>query len=305
MALNAEQPASRSLSQTRRRLAAAAGADAPRARRRARLRPNLLLGSVLVGLLIFAALLAPLLTPYAPDQIQPAIRLQPPSPAHPFGTDVFGRDLFSRVLYGARIALQIALLSVLLAAVPGIWLGLLAGYHRGWGEQILSRVMDAWLAFPGMLLAIVMVARLGPSLQTTVIALGVVGVPSFYRLARGGAISARHALYVEAARALGIGHTRILLRHMLPNLASPLIVLLTLRMGTMLLAAGGLSFIGLGAQPPLPEWGALLASGRDYLDSAWWLAFFPGLAFTLSVTGFNLLGDGLRDVLAPEGGMGA
>jgi ABC-type dipeptide/oligopeptide/nickel transport system permease subunit len=211
--------------------------------------------------------------------------------------------MFSRVLYGSRIALQMSLLSVLLAAVPGIWLGMLAGYHRGWGEQVLSRVMDAWLAFPGLLLAIVLVARMGPSLNTTVVALGVVGIPSFYRLARSGTISARHALYVEAARAVGVHHSRILLRHILPNLASPLIVLVTLRIGTMLLAAGGLSFIGLGAQPPLPEWGALLASGRDYLDSAWWLALVPGMAFTLSVMGFNLLGDGLRDVLAPDTGI--
>jgi ABC-type dipeptide/oligopeptide/nickel transport system permease subunit len=208
--------------------------------------------------------------------------------------------MFSRVLYGSRIALQMSLLSVLLAAAPGIWLGLLAGYWRGWGEQILSRVMDAWLSFPGLLLAIVLVARMGPSLNTTVVALGIVGIPSFYRLARAGAIGASAPLFVGAARAAGVGPMRIMLRHMLPNLASPLIVLLTLRMGTMLLAAGGLSFIGLGAQPPLPEWGALLAAGRDYLDSAWRLAAAPGLAFTLSVMGFNLLGDGLRDALAPE-----
>ncbi len=298
MALNLEQPAGRALKRRRGEPAAAPGAA--RRRRRFSVRPNMLVGAALVGMLVVAGVLAPFIAPYPPDQIQAALRLQPPSFAHPFGTDAFGRDLYSRVLYGARIALYISLLSVLLAAAPGIWLGLLAGYHRGWGDQILSRTMDIWLAFPGLLLAIVLVARLGPSLDTTVIALGVVGMPSFYRVARSGTISARHALYVEAARALGIGHTRILWRHILPNLASPLIVLITLRMGTMLLAAGGLSFIGLGAQPPLPEWGALLATGRDYLDTAWWLAFFPGLAFTLSVTGFNLLGDGLRDVLAPE-----
>ncbi|MBX0331155.1 ABC transporter permease [Oscillochloris sp. ZM17-4] len=301
MALKVDPGASRALSQDRQRTnVSAPGASAQRARHHALLRPNLLIGGVLVSLLILTALLAPLLAAYPPDQIKPAIRLQPPSLAHPFGTDNFGRDMFSRVVYGARIALQMSLLSVLLAAVPGIWMGLLAGYHRGWGEQALSRIMDAWLAFPGLLLAIVLVARLGPSLNTTVLALGVVGIPSFYRLTRGGTISARHALYVEAARSIGVHHSRILLRHILPNLASPLIVLVTLRIGTMLLAAGGLSFIGLGAQPPLPEWGALLAAGRDYLDSAWWLALAPGLAFTLSVMGFNLLGDGLRDALAPD-----
>ncbi len=297
MALKIEQTAGRTIGRRQGKRAVTHGTGR---RWRSGLRPNVLVGALLVGMLVLAGVLAPLLAPYPPDQIQPALRLRPPSLEHPFGTDAFGRDLYSRVLHGARIALRISLLSVLLAAAPGIWLGLLAGYHRGWSEQILSRLMEIWLAFPGLLLAIVLVARLGPSLDTTVIALGVVGLPSFYRLARNGTISARHALYVEAARALGIGQTRILLRHILPNLASPLIVLVTLRMGTMLLAAGGLSFIGLGAQPPLPEWGALLATGRDYLDTAWWLAFFPGLAFTLSVTGFNLLGDGLRDLLAPE-----
>ncbi len=297
MALKVEQPASRTMKYRRGERIGTRGEGR---RRQISLRPNVLVGAVLVGMLVLAGVLAPLLAPYPPDQIQPALRLRPPSFEHPFGTDAFGRDLYSRVIHGARIALRISLLSVLLAAAPGIWLGLLAGYHRGWSDQVLSRVMEIWLAFPGLLLAIVLVARLGPSLDTTVIALGVIGLPSFYRMARSGTISARHALYVEAARALGIGDTRILLGHILPNLASPLIVLITLRMGTMLLAAGGLSFIGLGAQPPLPEWGALLATGRDYLDTAWWLAFFPGLAFTLSVTGFNLLGDGLRDLLSPE-----
>ncbi|EFO80318.1 binding-protein-dependent transport systems inner membrane component [Oscillochloris trichoides DG-6] len=272
----------------------------PRSRRRIRLRPNLVIGGFLVLLLILGATFAPVLSLYPPDQMKPAIRLQPPSLAHPFGTDIFGRDMYSRILYGSRIALRMSILSVLLAAIPGVWMGLLAGYHRGWGERVLSRIMDAWMAFPGLLLAIVFVARLGPSLNTTVIALGVVGIPSFYRMARSGTISTSHMLYVEAARASGLGSTRILLRHILPNLASPLIVLLTMRIGTMLLAAGGLSFIGLGAQPPLPEWGALLAAGRDHLDTAWWLALAPGMAFTLSVMGFNLLGDGLRDLLARE-----
>ena len=253
-----------------------------------------------MGLLIIAALLAPVLAPSPPDLVRPALRLQPPSPLHPFGTDPFGRDLFSRVLYGARIALQMSALAALLAALPGTGLGLLAGYHRGWLEQILSRLMDAWLALPGMLLAIVLVARMGPSLTATVVALGIVGIPSYYRLVRNGTLSARHALYVEAARSIGASDGRILLRHILPNLASPLIVLTTLRLGTVLLAGGGLSFIGLGAQPPQPEWGALLATGRGYMDTAWWLALFPGLAITAAVMGFNLLGDGLRDALAPE-----
>jgi len=184
--------------------------------------------------------------------------------------------------------------------LPGTSLGLLAGYRRGWLEQILSRFMDAWLAFPGLLLALVLVARMGPSLTATMIALGIVGIPSYYRLVRNGTLSARHALYVEAACSIGASNARILLRHILPNLASPIVVLTTLRLGTVLLAGGGLSFIGLGAQPPQPEWGALLAAGRGYMDTAWWLALFPGLAITVSVMGFNLLGDGLRDALAPD-----
>lgn len=253
--------------------------------------------------MLLAALLAPVLAPAPPDLVQPELRLLPPSLAHPFGTDPFGRDLFSRVLYGARIALGMSALTVSLSALPGIGLGLLAGYYRGWFEPLVSRVMDAWLAFPGMLLAVVLVARMGPSLTAAVIALGVVGIPAYYRLARNGTLSARHTLYVEAARAVGVRDTRILLRHILPNLASPLIILTTLRLGAMLLAGGGLSFIGLGAQPPQPEWGALLATGRDYMDTAWWLALFPGLAITAGVMGFSLLGDGLRDALAPEMGL--
>jgi len=184
-------------------------------------------------------------------------------------------------------------LAALLAALPGTGLGLLAGYRRGWLEQILSRLMDGWLA-------LLLVARMGPSLTTTVVALGIVGIPSYYRLVRNGTLSARHALYVEAARSIGASEARILLRHILPNLASSIIVLTTLRLGTVLLAGGALSFIGLGAQPPQPEWGALLATGRDYMDTAWWLALFPGLAITAAVMGFNLLGDGLRDALAPD-----
>lgn len=262
-------------------------------------RTNLVVGGTLVGLLLLAAVLAPVIAPFDPDAIAPADRLLPPSLVHPFGTDALGRDLFSRVLYGARTALQLAVPSVLLGALPGIGLGLLAGYYSGLLDQLLSRVMDAWLAFPGLLLAVVMVAVLGPSLPTTILALGIVGIPSYYRLTRNGTLSARHLPYVEAARALGLRDGRVLLRHILPNLASPLVVLVTMRLGTIILAGGALSFIGLGVQPPTPEWGALLAAGRDSMDRAWWLALFPGLAITGSVMGFNLLGDGLRDFLSP------
>jgi len=261
---------------------------------------HLLVGGILVGLLVGAAVLAPILAPVAPDVVRPTMRLQPPGAGGLFGSDPFGRDLFSQVLYGARLALGMSVASVLLAAIPGTALGLAAGYHKGQLEQVMSRVMDGWLAFPGMLLAIVLVARLGPSLITVVVAVGIVGIPSYYRLVRNGTLGLRNEAYVEAALVIGATSGRILLCHILPNLSSSIIVLTTLRLGSMLLAAGGLSFIGLGAQPPQPEWGALLAMGKNYMGTAWWLAVFPGLAITASVMGFNLLGDGLRDMLARE-----
>lgn len=261
---------------------------------------HLLVGGVLVALMLVLAVLAPLLAAVPPDEVRPNLQLLPPGVSGLFGTDLFGRDLFSQMVWGSRLALELSVGSTLLALVPGVLLGLLAGFRGGWLDDLLSRLMDAWLALPGMLLAILLVARLGPSLETTILALGATGVPSFYRLVRNGTLSARGNLYVEAARSLGAGQARILFRHILPSLASSIVVLASLRMGSALLAGTGLSFIGLGAQPPAPEWGSLLSAGKDYLDTAWWLAVFPGLFITLTVVGFNLLGDGLRDLLARE-----
>lgn len=266
--------------------------------RRRKISSHLLLGGALVLVLLITALLGPWLAIAPPDLVRPALRLQPPSLSAPFGTDTFGRDLYSRVVSGARIAVGMSFYGVLLSALPGTLLGLLAGYRRGWLETCLSRLMDAWLSLPGMLLAIVLVARMGPSILTLVLALGITGVPTYYRLVRNATLSLRKAGYIEAVQALGATEARILFRHLLPNLASPVIVLTTLRLGSVLLAGAGLSFLGLGAQPPTAEWGALLASGRDAMETAWWLAVFPGLAITLSVMGFNLLGDGLRDLLS-------
>jgi peptide/nickel transport system permease protein len=265
-----------------------------------RLTPSLWIGGGIVLLLLVVAALAPLLTWYSPDLVMAESRLQPPSPAHPFGTDSLGRDMFSRVVYGARIAVGMAVLGVGIAMLAGVALGLMAGYRGNWSDQVLSRMMEVWLAFPSLLLAIVIVARLGPSLKSTVIALGIVGVPSFYRLTRASTLSVRRAEYVEAVQAVGARDHRILLRHVLPNVAPTLVVLATMRLGALVLAAGGLSFIGLGARPPQPEWGALLAAGRDYMDTAPWLAIFPGICITLTVVGFNLLGDGLRDAMDPR-----
>ena len=245
-------------------------------------------------------MLAPLLAPYPADLMVPADRLQAPGLAHPFGTDGLGRDLFSRVVFGARLAVQMAVLAVGMSAAAGLVLGSLAGYHGGRLDYLLARVVDAWLSLPGVLVAIVVVARLGPSLNNLILALGFMGVPAFFRLVRGMTLSARRALYVEAARLTGASDGRVMWRHILPNIASPLIVQTTLRLGIVLLTGGSLSFVGLGAQPPTPEWGALLASGRGSMDTAWWLAVFPGLAITVTVLGFNLLGDGLRDALDPH-----
>jgi peptide/nickel transport system permease protein len=261
---------------------------------------NLWIGGTLVVLWLVAAMVAPFIAPYAPDKIMAGAKLSAPSLAHLFGTDSLGRDMVSRVLFGAQLALGIAAGGLTIAASLGIIPGLIAGYRGGWLEQIFSRAMDVWLAFPGLLLSLVIVARLGPSLENTIIALGIVGAPGFYRVTRSATITARRMLYVQAAESIGVRESRILARHILPNLSSQLIVMATVRASMVLLAAGGLSFVGLGAQPPAPEWGALLASGRNYLDTAPWLAIFPGISITAVVAGLNLLGDGLRDKLDPR-----
>ncbi len=262
--------------------------------------PSALVGAGLLLLVALLGVLVPLTTPYAPDQIISGAKLLPPSLAHPFGTDALGRDLLTRVAYGSHLAAKMALLSVGLSLLAGLVLGSLAGYYGGWADQIISRVMDGWLALPGSLVAVVVVARLGPSLDNLIVALGLMGVPAFHRIVRSATIGARRMPYAEAAVALGASDARVMWRHVFPNVLSPVVVLTTLRLGTALLTGSSLSFIGLGAQPPAPEWGALLAAGRSYVNTAWWLAVFPGLAATLTVVGLNLLGDGLHDLLDPQ-----
>jgi ABC-type dipeptide/oligopeptide/nickel transport system permease subunit len=268
-------------------------------KRRQYISPHLVLGVFLLSLMIVISVFAPLIAPFLPDQIQAGPRLSVPNGTHLFGTDAFGRDLYSRVVYGGRIALRISLITASIAAVPGVLLGLIAGYYRGWLDQLLSRFMDTWLSIPGLLLAIVLIARMGPSLSATILALGITGIPAYYRLTRNETLSITKAAYIEAAHAIGARDSAILLKHILPNISGSLIVLTSMRMGFILLAAGGLSFIGLGAQPPEPEWGALMAAGRDYIDQAWWLIIFPGMALMITVMGFNLTGDGLRDQFSP------
>ena len=255
---------------------------------------HLLLGAALVGLVLLGALI-PLLLETGPEVMHPGARLAPPGLRFPLGTDQLGRDVLSRILQGAQFALLLSISATALSVATGVSLGLLSGYRARWMDAVLSRGMDALLAFPGLLLAIVLAARLGPSLWTTVLALGIMGAPSFFRMARSGMFTIKNAEYVQAARSIGASNGRIVLRHILPNLGSTLLVFVTLRLGTMVLAGSGLSFIGLGMQPPDADWGTMLASSKSLLGKAWWLGAFPGLAITLTVLGFNLLGDGLRD----------
>ena len=256
-------------------------------------------GGVLI-LLVFVALLAPLLAPQDPLAQDLYGRLQAPSLEHPFGTDDFGRDILSRIIYGARISLRIGLVAITAALAVGTVLGLLAGYWGGAIDTLIMRIMDLLLAFPSILLAIAVVAVTGPGIDNAIMAVSVVLIPQFARLVRSSVLSVREMAYVEAARALGAGQARILLISVLPNCMAPIIVHTTLSLGTAILDAAGLSFLGLGAQPPTPEWGAMLAGGRELLLEAPWVMTFPGLAIFAVVLALNLFGDGLRDALDPK-----
>lgn len=262
--------------------------------------PPLYIGLCLLAVVSLFGVAGPLLSAFAPDQVIPGARLLAPGPGHPFGTDALGRDLLSRIAAGAALAARMALFSVAISLATGLVLGSIAGFYAGWADQLISRAMDGWLALPGALVAVVIVARLGASLDNLILALGVMGIPAFYRIVRNSTLSARVMPFAEAAAALGASDHRIMWRHVFPNIISPVIVLTSMRLGTVLLTGSSLSFIGLGAQPPAPEWGSLLATGRSYLGTAWWLAVFPGMAMTMTVVGLNLLGDGLRDVLDPR-----
>jgi peptide/nickel transport system permease protein len=261
---------------------------------------NGIVGGALVLALAFISLNAPLLSSYDPIQPDIAGAFSAPSFVHPFGTDNFGRDILTRVLYGARVSLLMGAIPIILAGSIGVLLGLTAGYFRGWLEMAVQAVVDVLLAFPGILLALAIVAMLGPGLNNLMIAVGISWIPSYARLARSSVLVARELPYVEAARAIGCSEARILLFHVLPNIVAPLIVLATLGIAQAILAGSALSFIGLGIKPPTPEWGTMLSVGRNFVRLAWWMSVFPGLAITVSVLAFNLLGDGLRDTLDPH-----
>ena len=226
--------------------------------------------------------------------------LAPPSPAHPFGTDSLGRDVLARTVYGAKVSIQVALTAVLVAAAVGSPIGIVAGYAGGTVETLLMRVVDVLLGFPALVLAIGLVAALGFSLTNVIIALGVVYVPQFARIARSSALSVSEEAYVDAARAMGYSRAHIVFREVLPNSVSPLLVQASLLMAFAIIAEASLSFLGLGVQPPTPTWGGMVSAGSGYLTSAPWISLFPGLAILLSVLGFNLVGDGLRDALDPR-----
>lgn len=275
----------------------ALGGALPVGRRGGKPTAALLIGLALIFTVSLFAIFGPLLSPYSWDEVLPGARLQAPSGLHPFGADALGRDLFARVAQGARLAFLMSSLSVGIALGIGLTLGSLAGYFGGPLDSFLSRLIDGWVALPGTLLALVLVARLGSSLENLILALGLMGVPSFFRLVRNATLATSVLPYVESAVALGASHNRIMWRHVFPNIAPSVIVLTSSRLGLMLLTGSALSFVGLGAQAPLPEWGAMLAGARVYLETAPWLWLYPGVAMTLTVIGFNLLGDGLRDWL--------
>jgi peptide/nickel transport system permease protein len=259
-----------------------------------------MVGGAILVVLLGVALLAPLLAPYDPLEQDLYARLQPPSMAHPLGTDDFGRDILSRMIYGSRISLRIGAASITAALLVGTLLGLWAGYWGGWADTLIMRCMDLLLAFPSILLAIAIVAVAGPGIDNAIMAVSIVLIPQFARLVRSSVLTVREAAYVEAARALGAGQARILFVGVLPNCMAPIIVQTTLGLGTAILDAAGLSFLGLGAQPPTPEWGAMLAGGRELLMDAPWVMTFPGLAIFIVVLAINLFGDGLRDALDPK-----
>ncbi len=254
---------------------------------------------VLVALVTLAAF-SPLVAPYDPLAMGTGPGLNAPERTHLFGTDLFGRDVLSRVIYGGRISLAVAFAAVLFSSLIGVTLGLVAGYYGKWLDMVVMRAMDMLLAFPGIFLALAIVALLGPGLNNAVLAVGISAIPTYTRTVRGCVLSAKENLYVDAARAVGVPDGRIMLRHVLPNVFAPVIILMTLGVAWAILNICALSFLGLGSQPPTPEWGTMLFESRGFLREAWWATTFPGLAIMVTVMSVNRLGDGLRDALDPR-----
>ena len=259
-----------------------------------------LLGGLLIGIVLAAALFAPQIAPYPPLQLDVAAMLRPPSAAHWLGTDELGRDVLSRAIYAARISMQVALIAVTVGLVGGTLIGLVAAYFGGIVDLVLMRVMELLFSFPAILLAVVLMASLGTSVLNAMIAIGIVFIPGFSRLARASTQAVLRQQYVEAARTIGMSHARILAREILPNILAPLLVEGAVAFAYAVLLESALSFLGLGAQPPDPSWGNMLSTGRGFMAQAPWLSLVPGMAMFICVLGFNLLGDGLRDVTDPH-----
>lgn len=298
MSLNAD---SRAWAKMRRKLAARSG-PAPKHGPVAEFfvrKPLAAVGSVFLLILLLLAVFAPWIAPYAPDAYTDGMLL-PPNSEHLFGVDHLGRDVFSRVIWGSRISLWVGFLAVMIAMTGGTALGVMAGYYGGWIETIVMRSADVMMALPYVLLAVLIAGVLGPSLETGIIAIGIVRIPRFARLARAATMSVSRLTYIDAARTIGAPHGRIIRREVLPNIMGPIVVYATLSLGDAILAAAVLSFLGLGVQPPTPEWGAMLNDAQQYIFSAPYLSILPGLAIFLTVMAFNLIGDGLRDILDPK-----
>lgn len=259
-----------------------------------------ILGLIIVVTIIFAAIFAPFLTPHEPTDQNLHDRLEPPSTENLMGTDQLGQDIFTRILYGARISLRIGVIVVAISLAIGTAVGVTAGYAGGYIDEALMRIVDILLAFPGLLLALVIAGILGPSLTNIMIALAIVGWTRYARVVRGSVLSIKKEEFIRAGQLMGLSRIRLVYRHILPNVMGPVVVLATIDMAGVILATAALSFLGLGAQPPTPEWGTMISEGRHFLRDAWWIVNFPGLAIMFAVLGFNLLGDGLRDVLDPR-----
>ena len=273
----------------------------PRIFRKLLRKPLALLGFVIVSALVLAAILADTVAPHDPLKADFGAILQAPSSTYWLGTDEIGRDVLSRLIYGARASLQAGLIAVLLAAGIGVPVGLLSGYFRGFvDDYVIMRLTDAMMAFPVIVLALALTAAVGSSLTTAMVAIGIVYVPIFIRLARAQTLSVRETEYVEAARALGNTHLSIMAVHVLPNIMSAIVIQMSVSMATAILAETALSFLGLGVQPPTPSWGSMLRLGAGYLETAPWVSFWPGLAIFVAVLGINLVGDALRDILDPR-----
>lgn len=259
-----------------------------------------LIGLIIIVFFLLMAIFGPLIAPYTPTEMDPMNSRQAPSAAHWFGTDEFGRDIFTRLLYGARISFQVGVISVGIAAAIGVFLGMIAGYFGGWIDSIISLFMDVLFAFPTILLAIALMTALGDGIVNVMIAIGLVNAPAFMRVVRGSVLSVRNTTYVESAVSVGASSSTILRRHVFPNVTAPLIVHSSLNFATAVLAEASLAYLSLGNKPPSPSWGSMVSTGYTILQIAPWAALFPGVAIGLTVLGFNLLGDGLRDALDPR-----